>query len=75
MNIVPPPDDLVFLPPHRFYKTELWTKDNLRIERELYNGPSVDKAREVFEEYRRKRPRARLTVRQGIRVLLKHNAD
>lgn len=75
MKIVPPPNDLVFLPPDRFYKTELWTTDNLYIERELYNGPSLDAARAIFNDYKRKRPRARLTVRQGIRVLLKHNAD
>ena len=52
---------------HRnFYKVELWTKDEQRIERMLFAGSSLDKARAIFADFVRKRPRARLTtVRQS----------
>jgi hypothetical protein len=55
---------------HRnFYKVELWTKDEQRIERMLFAGSSLDKARAIFADFVRKRPRARLTIRQRTRVL------
>jgi hypothetical protein len=38
-------------------------------ERMLSAGSSLDKARAIFTDLARKRPRARLTIRQRIRVL------
>ena len=55
---------------HRnFYKVDLWTKDGQRIERMLFAGSSLDKARAIFADFARKRPRARLTIRQRTRML------
>ena len=55
---------------HRnFYKVELWTRDEQRIERMLFAGSSLDKARAIFADFARKRPRGRLTIRQRTRVL------
>ena len=55
---------------HRnFYKVDLWTKDGQRIERMLFAGSSLDKTRAIFADFARKRPRARLTIRQRTRML------
>ena len=51
-----------------FYKVELWTRDDF-IERMLFAGASLDRARAVFADYARQRPAARLTIRQRSRVL------
>jgi hypothetical protein len=49
---------------HRnFYKVEKWTKDGARVERMLYAGSNLDKAREVFASAIYHRPRIRLTIR------------
>jgi hypothetical protein len=54
---------------HRnFYKVEKWTKDG-RVERMLYAGSNLDKAREIFGAAVKQRPRIRLTIRQRARVL------
>ena len=54
---------------HRnFYKVELWTRDEQRIERMLFAGSTLDKARAIFADFARKRPRGRLTIRQRTRV-------
>jgi hypothetical protein len=45
------------------------TKDGLKIERMLYAGNNLDKARELFAEAVKHRPRIRLTIRQRTRVL------
>jgi hypothetical protein len=52
-----------------FYKVEKWTKDGAKIERLLYAGNNLDKARELFAEAVKHRPRMRLTIRQRTRVL------
>jgi hypothetical protein len=52
-----------------FFKVELWTRDSLRIERLLFAGNSLDKARAVFAAFGRKRSRTRLTIRQRTRML------
>jgi hypothetical protein len=55
---------------YNFYKVEKWTKDGSKIERMLYAGSNLDKAREVFAAaiyYHR--PRIRLTIRQRSLVL------
>jgi hypothetical protein len=47
-----------------FYKVEKWTKDNMKVDRLLYAGNNLEKARELFAEAIRHRPRIRLTIRQ-----------
>jgi hypothetical protein len=55
---------------HRnYYKVEKWTKDGARVERMLYAGSNLDKAREVFASAIYHRPRIRLTIRQRSNVL------
>jgi hypothetical protein len=54
---------------HRnYFKVEKWTKAG-RIERMLYAGSNLDKARDIFTAAVKHRPRIRLTIRQWIRVL------
>jgi hypothetical protein len=57
------PDD------RNFYKLEMWTKDRLHVLRLLYAGNNLARAKEELAAYARKRPRARLTIRQRTRVL------
>jgi hypothetical protein len=52
-----------------FYKVEKWIKDGSEVDRMLYAGSSLDKAREVFAEAIYHRPRIRLTIRQRTHVL------
>ena len=55
---------------HRnFYKVEKWTKDGSKFDHMLYAGGKLDKAREVFAEAIKHRPRIRLTIRQRTQVL------
>ena len=55
---------------HRnFYKVEKWTKDGSKIERMIYAGNNLDKARDIFAQAIKHRPRIRLTNRQRTRVL------
>ena len=55
---------------HRnFYKVEKWTKDGAKVERLLYAGSNLDKAREIFTAAIKHRPRIHLTIRQRTRVL------
>jgi hypothetical protein len=62
--------DWPLLADHRnYYKVEKWTKDGARIERMLYAGSNLDKARKVFAAAVKHRPRIRLTIRQRTRVL------
>jgi hypothetical protein len=51
-----------------FYKVELRRRDRF-IERMLYAGTSLARARAIFAEYTRRRPAARLMIRQRERVL------
>jgi hypothetical protein len=54
---------------HRnYYKVQKWTKEG-RVERMLYAGSNLDKARELFAAAVKHRPRIRLTIRQRTRVL------
>jgi hypothetical protein len=57
-----------FADQHNFDKVELWTRDD-QIERMLFAGTSLDRARAVFADYARRRPAARLMIRQRSRVL------
>jgi hypothetical protein len=54
-----------------FFKVELWTPDDLHVERMLYAGNSLDRAREIFGDYARHRPADRLMIRQRGRVIAK----
>jgi hypothetical protein len=47
----------------------MWTKDGQHVERLLFAGNSLDKARALFAAYGKRRPRARLTIRQRSRVV------
>ncbi len=62
-------DDPHYADDRNFYKVELWTKDTQRVLRMLYGGSNLDKARTIFDNYIRMRPRARITIRQRTRVL------
>jgi hypothetical protein len=62
--------DEPLLADHRnYYKVEKWTKDGARVERMLYAGSNLDKAREVFASAIYHRPRIRLTIRRRSHVL------
>ncbi len=61
-------DDSVIADIRNFYKVELWMRDD-RIERMLFAGTSLDRARAAFADYARHRPAARLTIRRRSRVL------
>ncbi len=52
-----------------FYKVEKWTKDGTKVDRMLYAGDNLGKARTVFANAIKHRPRIRLTIRQRTRVL------
>jgi hypothetical protein len=52
-----------------FYKVEKWTKDGSKVDRMLYAGSNLDKARQLFAEAVKHWPRIRLTIRQRTRVL------
>jgi hypothetical protein len=51
-----------------FYKVELWTKDDQRVERLLHAGNRID-ARAAFNAAVKHRPRGRYTIRQRCRVI------
>ena len=44
---------------HRNFYIEKWTKDGSKVDHMLYAGSSLDKAREVFAEAAKHRPRRR----------------
>ena len=52
-----------------FYKVEKWTKDGTKVDSLLYAGNNFDKARELFHEAIKPRPRISPTIRQRTRVL------
>jgi hypothetical protein len=51
-----------------YYKVEKWTKDGAKVDRMLYAGNNLEKAREVFAAAIKHRPRIRLTIRQRTRA-------
>jgi hypothetical protein len=57
-------DDPLVADRRNFFKVELWTKDGPHVERLLFAGNSLEEA-----AYRKRRPRARLVIRQRSRVL------
>jgi hypothetical protein len=52
-----------------FYKVEKWTRDEMQVDELLYAGNNLTKARRIFAAAVAHRPRIRLTIRQGTRVL------
>jgi hypothetical protein len=52
-----------------FYKVEKWTRDGTKVDSLLYAGNNIGKAREIFANAIKHRPRIRLTIRQKTRVL------
>ena len=62
-------DDLLLADERNFYKVEKWTKDGAKIDRLLYAGGSLKRARELFAEAIKHRPRIRLTIRQRTHLL------
>ena len=62
-------DDPLKADERNFYKLEKWTRDGTKIDRMLYAGNNLDKARTLFEQAIKHRPRIRVTIRQRTRVL------
>ena len=62
-------DDPLRADERNFYKVEKWTRDGTQVDRTLYAGNNLDKARDIFAEVVKHRPRIRLTIRQRMRVL------
>ena len=58
-------DDPLVADRRNFFKVELWTRNGRHVERLLFAGNSLDKARALSK----RRPRAHLTTRQRSRVL------
>jgi hypothetical protein len=52
-----------------FYKVEKWDGAESRVEVLLHASNDLSRAREVFATEKKRRPRGRYTLRQGIRVL------
>jgi hypothetical protein len=52
-----------------FYKVEKWTKEGAKIDRLLYAGNNLEKARKLFADAVKHRLRIRLTIRQRRRLL------
>jgi hypothetical protein len=46
-----------------FYKVEKWTRDGTKVDGLLYAGNSLGRARSMFEQAIKYRPRIRLTIR------------
>ena len=47
----------------KFFKVEKWSKDDQHVERMLWAGNSLDKAREIFDAEVKRRPRIPLSAR------------
>jgi hypothetical protein len=62
-------DDPHYVDRRHFCKVEKWSRDGLRVELVLYAVSNLDKARRIFERATKHRPRARLIIRQRMRVL------
>jgi hypothetical protein len=62
-------DNPLYADDPNFYKVEKWTKDGMKVDRLLQAGNNLDKARAIFTEAVKHRPRIRLTIRQRTRVL------
>jgi hypothetical protein len=52
-----------------YYKVEKWDPADLHVTALLHASNDLTKARVIFAEEKRRRPRGHYTLRQGIRVL------
>jgi hypothetical protein len=52
-----------------YCKVEKWTKDGTKVDRMLYAGNNLGKAKNIFAEAIKHRPRIGLTIRQRRHVL------
>jgi hypothetical protein len=52
-----------------YYKVEKWTKGGTKVDRTLYAGSNLGKARDIFTAEIKRRPRIRQTIRQRTRLL------
>jgi hypothetical protein len=52
-----------------YYKVEKWTKDGSKVDRMLYAGNNLEKAKDIFAKAVKHRPRIKLTIRQRTQVL------
>src|ERR1700748_2216086 len=64
-------DDPHYADEHNFYKVEAWSRDDQHIVVMLFAGASLRQARDIFDSEVKRRPRTRLTIRQGSRVMRK----
>jgi hypothetical protein len=62
-------DSPTYADDRNFYKLEKWTKDGTKVDRLLYAGNNLEKAKDIFAEAIKHRPRIRLTIRRRTRVL------
>ena len=44
------PDNALYADHRNFYKVEKWKKDGMKVDRLLYAGNSLEKARELFDD-------------------------
>jgi hypothetical protein len=71
----PPPDwpeetdNPLYADDRNFYKVEKWTRDGQKVDRLLYAGSSLDKARAEFDAAVKHRPGIVATIRQRTRVI------
>jgi hypothetical protein len=63
-------DDPVVADVRNFFKVELWTPDD-RVERMLYAGSNLYRARKIFVSQIGCRPGSMVTIRQRTHVLQK----
>jgi hypothetical protein len=62
-------DNPLYADDRNFYKVEKWTKDGTKVDSMLYASSNLEKAKDIFTEAIKHRPRIRLTIRQRTRVL------
>jgi hypothetical protein len=74
----PKPDDVDFheetdsptyADDRNFYKVEKWTKNPTKVDRLLYAGNSLGRARSIFQQAIKHQPQIRLTLRQRTRMV------
>jgi hypothetical protein len=62
-------NDLDVADARNYCKVEKWDAPELHVEALLHASNDLSRAREVFATEKKRRPRGRYTLRQGIRVL------
>jgi hypothetical protein len=53
-------DSPLYADMRNFYKVEKWTRDGMKVDRQLYAANSLGKAQEIFATAIKHRPRIRL---------------